>query len=185
MKSLLLSALFAVSVMLTQTQAQAQVYGDIQDLQQGFGFNQGNLNNGQWVLCAYENEICHVPGKAQVRYGAQGQYAYLQVKNSVSCSNYVFGDPIYGVKKQCWYLRKGNGGGGYYPPQPPPQQQRWIYCASEGEYCQINSNYSVQVRYGANGHYSYRQTQGPIPCDNNVFGDPIYGVRKICEYLGY
>jgi parallel beta-helix repeat protein len=56
-----------------------------------------------WTHCANENQSCSVPGTRQVRYGANGKYAYKSVTNSVQCSNSVFGDPAYGVDKTCGY----------------------------------------------------------------------------------
>jgi len=56
-----------------------------------------------WTYCASENQQCYVPGTQQIRYGASGQYAYRTVSGYVSCSNSVFGDPIFGIVKQCYY----------------------------------------------------------------------------------
>jgi hypothetical protein len=38
------------------------------------------------------------------------------------------------------------------------------------------------VRYGENGVYYYRVATNSIPCSNETFGDPLYGVFKHCDY---
>ncbi len=39
------------------------------------------------------------------------------------------------------------------------------------------------VRYGANGTYvTIEDVDTGIVCDNSIFGDPIWGVVKYCEY---
>lgn len=56
-----------------------------------------------WTECAKEYGTCSVPGTRQVRYGANGQYAYKSVTTSVTCNNSVFGDPAVGASKTCAY----------------------------------------------------------------------------------
>ena len=57
-----------------------------------------------WVNCANENGTCNFSGTRQVRYGANGVYYYRTFTNYVQCSNAVFGDPLFGVVKQCSYI---------------------------------------------------------------------------------
>ncbi|MBI4708916.1 MAG: hypothetical protein HY764_01775 [Candidatus Portnoybacteria bacterium] len=54
-----------------------------------------------WSYCANENGHCSFSGTRSVRYGANGSYYYKTFTNGISCSNYIFGDPIFGVVKQC------------------------------------------------------------------------------------
>ncbi len=65
--------------------------------------NSGNNynNSGNWVSCASENGFCSFAGTQNVRYGANGVYVYRTFTNGTTCSNAVFGDPIFGVAKQC------------------------------------------------------------------------------------
>lgn len=56
----------------------------------------------------------------------------------------------------------------------------WTYCATEGSTCSFTG--TKEVRYGANNQYHYRSATNQIGCNNSVFGDPIYGVRKQCHY---
>jgi len=55
----------------------------------------------QWQRCAEEGGTCTFSGTRQVRYGANGTYAYRTATGTISCTNSVFGDPVYGVKKYC------------------------------------------------------------------------------------
>jgi hypothetical protein len=46
-----------------------------------------------WMLCANENETCVFTGTKEVRYGANGLYAYHATTDGIPCTNAVFGDP--------------------------------------------------------------------------------------------
>ncbi len=65
--------------------------------------NVATTNTGNWTYCASENGWCGVPDTRQVRYGANGLYVYRWVSGGITCSNANFGDPIFGVAKQCSY----------------------------------------------------------------------------------
>ena len=54
-----------------------------------------------WTTCANEGSTCNFSGIKQVRYGANGIYAYKTATGSIGCNNETFGDPVYGVVKQC------------------------------------------------------------------------------------
>ena len=56
----------------------------------------------------------------------------------------------------------------------------WTRCASEGGTCNFSG--SKSVRYGANGVYATKTLTGPVACTNAVFGDPVYGTVKACDY---
>ncbi len=57
----------------------------------------------------------------------------------------------------------------------------WVRCGSEGTICSVPA--TATVRYGANDTYAYvYNVASSIDCDNSVFGDPIFGVYKFCEY---
>jgi hypothetical protein len=56
-----------------------------------------------WTFCANEWAQCNFSGTKEVRYGANGVYVSNIFTNGVSCSNSVFGDPIYGFAKRCEY----------------------------------------------------------------------------------
>ena len=56
-----------------------------------------------WTYCAAENATCSFSGMRYVRFGANGSYFYSKYTNSVSCTTGVFGDPIPGTPKTCYY----------------------------------------------------------------------------------
>lgn len=59
-------------------------------------------------------------------------------------------------------------------------QGGWRDCAAEGQTCNVYG--PSTVRFGADGEYAYRNVDGPVPCNNSVFGDPIRGEYKRCSY---
>jgi hypothetical protein len=65
-------------------------------------------------------------------------------------------------------------------PQPVQQAPTWSSCASENGFCKVP--YPTTVRYGANGRYVTLRVTGGVPCSNNVFGDPVAGVVKHCDF---
>jgi hypothetical protein len=118
-----------------------------------------------WTFCA--NGERHVQFQRHATGAlrcANGSYVYKTLTGGTPCTNAVFGDPIYGVVKQCDYTAPSN----------------WTFCATEGGTCSFSG--TQQVRYGANGSYVYKTLTDGTPCTNAVFGDPVYGVVKQCDY---
>lgn len=58
---------------------------------------------GSWTYCASEGGQCNFSGTKEVRYGYNGSYFYGTFSNGVACSNSVFGDPLPGFGKDCYY----------------------------------------------------------------------------------
>lgn len=56
-----------------------------------------------WIRCASEGVHCSFSGTKEVRYGADGRYRQKVLTDGTNCTNGVFGDPISGVTKTCWY----------------------------------------------------------------------------------
>lgn len=56
-----------------------------------------------YTFCGNEGGTCSFPGNASVAYGANGVYAFITTTTSTLCNNNVFGDPIGGVPKSCYY----------------------------------------------------------------------------------
>lgn len=56
-----------------------------------------------WTYCADEYNTCTFSGTREVRYGADGKYAYRTATGSILCDNTVFGDPAVGALKRCEY----------------------------------------------------------------------------------
>jgi hypothetical protein len=60
-------------------------------------------------------------------------------------------------------------------------QAEWIRCSGEHGYCV--TPFPTVVRYGANGVYARKRVwRSGIPCINRVFGDPLVGVYKHCDF---
>jgi len=119
--------------------------------------------SGNWVRCADEWKQCSFNGRAIVRYGKNGRYAYKVANNGISCTNGVFGDPNYGVFKECHYINL---------------HQRFRYCSNEYQTCHTRGK--SLIKYGEKGRYTYKVVNGTTPCSNSVFGDPIVGTVKKC-----
>jgi hypothetical protein len=131
-----------------------------------------------WVNCAAEGGVCAVPETRTVRYGGNGIYLYKSVTGSIGCNNAVWSDPLFGVVKACDYA----GAAAAPPPPPPPADTQWTKCADENGVCTVSGTRAV--RYGARGSYFSRNVTGSIACNNGVWGDPLVGVVKACEYAG-
>lgn len=56
-----------------------------------------------WTYCANEGQQCNFSGTKEVRYGASNSYYYKTLSNGTLCANSVFGDPINGISKSCYY----------------------------------------------------------------------------------
>jgi hypothetical protein len=119
-----------------------------------------------YVHCANENQTCSFSGTKNVRYGANGSYAYRTLTNGAACNNATFGDPAPGVAKKCSIGPKG-----------------FSFCAGQNGTCTFSGQKRL-VAYGANNSFYYRVFSNSAPCTVGAFGgDPIVGVQKHC-YLG-
>ncbi|QHW30460.1 DNRLRE domain-containing protein [Paenibacillus rhizovicinus] len=56
-----------------------------------------------YTFCANENQTCSFNGSASVAYGANGAFNYLTLTAGTPCTNAVFGDPLVGTAKACYY----------------------------------------------------------------------------------
>jgi hypothetical protein len=118
-----------------------------------------------FVFCASENEFCPFSGSKEVRYGADGVYTYRVVNDGINCSNDVFGDPIYGVLKQCAYRESGTPGP---TPTPAPGSSIQTFSAS--------ADYSTTQGYR---NWSYLDSNG-VPLN---FVNTFTSAWKGSEYL--
>ena len=55
-----------------------------------------------YTLCANENQTCSFSGQKSVAYGANNNFAFLNLTGGTACTNTVFGDPIFGTVKACY-----------------------------------------------------------------------------------
>ncbi|HET8841606.1 MAG TPA: hypothetical protein VFN35_09075, partial [Ktedonobacteraceae bacterium] len=60
-------------------------------------------NTTGWISCAAEDQTCAFTGTHEVAFGANGQFSYKMLTNGTPCTNGVFGDPIFGTVKACYY----------------------------------------------------------------------------------
>ena len=149
-----------------------------------------------WTTCASENQFCTFSGTALVRYGALDTWVTGTFTDGVWCTNAVFGDPLVGTVKSC-QISGGSGGPTatviptltptYTPtltPSPtitPTPTPTWIACANENYFCTFSG--TARVRYGALGVWPTEGTfTNGVLCANSVFGDPLPGIYKSCQY---
>ena len=62
-----------------------------------------------WTYCADEDEYCDFEDAKTVRYGFDGTWTYQELIDGTGCNNAVFGDPLPGISKECYYGSEGYG----------------------------------------------------------------------------
>jgi hypothetical protein len=63
----------------------------------------------------------------------------------------------------------------------PPAPEQWSFCSDENGTCSFSG--IKRVRFGKRGKYSYGIFAGSASCTSSAFGgDPIFGVRKSCQF---
>eukprot|EP01092_Planopodium_desertum_P001983 TRINITY_DN1315_c0_g1_i2.p2 TRINITY_DN1315_c0_g1~~TRINITY_DN1315_c0_g1_i2.p2 ORF type:complete len:187 (+),score=1.06 TRINITY_DN1315_c0_g1_i2:903-1463(+) len=109
-----------------------------------------------------------------VRFGAEGTWTFKQMQglNKVECDKDLFGDPLKGTKKSCAYSAA---------PSPLPIDG-WTSCANERHTCELPAGADYWVRFGKGNTWFFRRAEGSIKCNDDVFGDPLQGTNKGCEY---
>lgn len=127
--------------------------------------------------CAREGGICRLPYPAEVVYGARGRTTSRFIeRNSIPCSNRVFGDPAPGQAKSCSIVLRDRGQSD--DSYDEPRRERWVACAEEGEFCDFYGR--KVVRYGARGRFTQDVFRNGVQCDNDSFGDPAPDAGKRC-----
>jgi hypothetical protein len=138
-----------------------------------------------WTFCAAEGDVCRLPraGTYSVRYvvdGTTGAAVTRTFSNVISfgCGNDTFGDPAFGIVKQCYYAADA-------PPPPPPSD--WTLCGVENSVCALPGVGNYMVLYGADSTSGRSVTRsflgvGSVACNNDTFGDPAFGIVKQCFY---
>jgi hypothetical protein len=130
-----------------------------------------------YKFCADEHQQCTFDGKTgNILYGANDKFVSKEnVTNKIACSNEVFGDPIYGVVKACYLELKD------MPSSGLPKDFK--HCADEGGRCEFHGRGVVSYGKSTNdrsGFSTIENAKDGIDCNNNIFGDPLYGVAKSC-----
>ena len=62
----------------------------------------------------------------------------------------------------------------------PASPEQWSFCSDENGTCSFSG--TKRVRYGKRGKYGYGIFTGSVSCSNAMFGDPIAGVPKSCQF---
>ncbi len=66
------------------------------------------------------------------------------------------------------------------PAAASSADKTWVNCAAEWGTCSVPGTRTV--RYGALGTYVFKEVTSSIDCTNAVWGDPLVGVVKACDY---
>lgn len=144
---------------------------------QGGGWQGGSQG---WQYCASEDGYCNLPGRATVRFGADGRYYEQSYRGgSVACSVREFGDPARGKRKSCEFRLDGGGGWGG-GMGGGVGGGRFEFCADEDDYCDFRG--VRLVRFGVDGRYVAGEFRGGVECSLRAFGeDPAPRRKKRCE----
>lgn len=117
-------------------------------------------SSGGPAACAVEGGLCYCNGKVNFTDG-QGNTASMDVEGHVQCDTANFGDPKIGAPKYCTceigLPRK---------------------CANDGAACACKGT----VMYGANSHWTSKESAGSLQCSAETFGtDPSgLGAKNAC-----
>lgn len=157
-----------------------------------------------WRRCAGQNELCTVSKMSVIRYGAEPNYRYTITNNNIICTHLIFGDPFFGVNKDC-YIHEINltpsllsNSATFNAPEnwlsnsflgksfrnlnaPPHINLNWVRCSTEYQHCYPGRK-SI-VRYGERDVWTYKIVDDNISCNNEFFGDPLFGIVKVCDFV--
>jgi hypothetical protein len=138
-----------------------------------------------YTNCVAENGTCNFAGQRVVAFGANGNYNYFTVLNTVACNVNTLGpDPAMNVPKACYYGPALGGAGD--ANEPSGNFASAVYCADENGVCSFNGQ--ALGRFVATPAYlDTPQTpfQNTFNCNLSTFssiGDPYRGAVKTCSY---
>lgn len=131
-------------------------------------------------MCASEHEFCTFSGTALVRYGLDGSYAYDTYTDGVSCSNAVFGDPLIGATKQCWYSYSDDPERSDAGPEPPEPDSGESVDPSEVDY-------SGPITITSGGTYSgaWESTDPDTPAITIATSEPVVIENSFTRSVGH
>ena len=126
-----------------------------------------------WVACGTEGAKCNFKGSRLVRYGSNGNYNYIPAENGAECKAELFDTTT----------KAAPNANCFFSEEIDPDQFSWNWCAAQGGECNING--SQIVRYGKDAIWTYVYRAGPVPCNDNLFSDPInkHDITKECQYI--
>jgi len=87
--------------------------------------------------CGAEGGYCTFSGIKEVWYGANGKWNVAPASNGVACTNAVFGDPISGTAKRCYYKTYN---GDWTPPTSDSVLNSEGYFFSRVQVCQKDAD---------------------------------------------
>jgi len=136
---------------------------------------------GIWALCVGEDEICSVPKHSYLRFGLEGKgwvYDINSHHKHIACTTEHWGDPLYGIRKSCEYLR---------PAGPDKVTEvkghKWIKCGDENKKCALPDGGVYKIRLGMNMTWAFLYASGTVDCSTSNFGDFLLEKEKACWYL--
>ena len=103
--------------------------------------SRGSLPGGS-TECASENGTCSgFTGTKEIWYGANNRWAVAPATGSVACTNGVFGDPLVGVGKKCYYR---NYAGAWTPTVSAGTLNTDGFFYSRVQVCNVNTSGVLQ-----------------------------------------
>jgi len=157
------------SVDCTDTNFGDPLVGTVKECWYDDSFDYDEDHDGEWTLCAEENQDCKMLGRSIIRFGKGNGWLYEEAEGSVPCTDAHFGDPLYGTVKECDYLVETSKG-------------TWKKCADENGKCAIPGNGVHSVKFGKNQSWHTKFASGTVDCTNTLFTDPLVGTVKECWY---
>jgi hypothetical protein len=157
-----------------------------------------DTDEGSFKFLCNEDEERWVQGSGVVKYGQDGMYHYTVINSDgptlIECNNDEReGDPLFGVVKSCWWTGELASDMPTEAPTPQPSVDPSLtfqtVCVEDES---IERTGPGLVRYGdpESDIWVYKEFEGEsdmktsLWCSNAVFGDPIYGVFKQCQWSG-
>jgi len=124
-----------------------------------------SIGDMSFFKCADENGSCAFSGfpARYMAFGAGSSFNYQAATGaSVPCTTTQFGDPDVGITKACYF-------------------SSYVLLGSEGAALSLPSR--MNVAFGANGHFAFKDMSGNFTCDQATIGNPNVGGTRAC-YAG-
>jgi type II secretory pathway pseudopilin PulG len=117
-----------------------------------------------WTFCANEGAQCSFTGTANVQYGANGSYFYKILTNGTPCTNAVFGDPLVGTVKQCYY--QATTGTLNYLVDPNMVTTCYFNCTQESAAAPVKIDIFLDLK--TKNQTIFSESQAEIPFETSV-----------------
>ncbi|MDP3710609.1 MAG: CARDB domain-containing protein [bacterium] len=137
-----------------------------------------NAGPAGYTFCSGEGDYCKFTGTKKVAYGVGGKFKYLTIGGGTPCEESVFGDPISGVRKACYYQGEAEAATPA-PTSGPVGPAGYTFCAKQNNQCNFTG--TKRVAYGTNGKFKYLTLANGADCSGRTFlPDPAPGETKSC-----